>query len=863
MLLEREAHLAALRDYAREAGGGEGRLVFIGGEAGIGKSALVEGLSGDLADACWYWSGCDGLFTPRPLGPLFDLAGQLGGELAGLCRDGAPRERLFGALLSQIGASGGLRVLVIEDVHWADEATIDLLRFLGRRIRTASVLLLVTYRDDALQPSDPLRLALGELASQRCTRRVSLAPLSAKAVAAMAGGSGLEPAELFELTGGNPFYLTEVLRSGAGRVPPSARDAVLARAARLGAGARAVLDVAALTGTRVEPGLLATVTGADSGQIDEVLGSGLLVADAIAGSLRFRHEIARLAIEQALAALRSVRLHAAILAGLEDLGCADDARMAFHAEAAGDAEAVLRYAPRAAARAAELAAHREAVAQFQRALRFAGQAGDAEAATLQDGLADELALIDRWEEAAQANELALARWRRAGDRLREGDTLRRLSRTMWRLCRGQESAEAGGVAVAVLQPLGPTPELAWALVNMAGQRMLDGRNDEARELAGQAAALATSLGETAVLCEALNTRGCAIEAVGGNGLGMLREAVRTAVGANLGGQAGRAFTNLYTCLSVRCQFAEADAVFADGIEFCEDRDISTYAACLRGERTAVLERTGRWAEAVQVATAMLARRGASPINLLSPRLIMGRIAARRGDEGAWAYLEAASVSAEGVAEQPLLAATRLARAEAHWLGGDGAAARELAESAADLADGCDLWQRATVGGWLRRTGSARRLSCELAGPGARAAAGDWAGAAREWDELGCRFDAAMARLESDDDDDLRAALAVLDDLGAGATARIARQRMRDRGVRSVPSGPRSTTKADPFGLTRREREVLELITEGCTNAQIAGRLFISVKTVDHHVSAVLAKLDVPTREAASRAVRNSLAGAPS
>ncbi len=176
-LLERESSLASLAEYAREARRGEGRLVLVAGEAGVGKSALVEQLACDVPDARWSWGACDGLFTPRPLGPLFDLADQLGGELLDLCRARAPRERLFGALLRQVSEPGPLHVAVIEDVHWADEATIDLLRFLGRRIRNAAMLLIVTYRDDGLSAGDPLQ------SGPRCpghgngpSRRVALAP---------------------------------------------------------------------------------------------------------------------------------------------------------------------------------------------------------------------------------------------------------------------------------------------------------------------------------------------------------------------------------------------------------------------------------------------------------------------------------------------------------------------------------------------------------------------------------------------------------------------------------------------------------------------------------------------------------------
>src|SRR6266480_452454 len=374
-LLEREASLALLTEYAAQAAGGEGRLVLLSGEAGVGKSALVERLGRDLPGARWSWSMCDGLFTPRPLGPLFELADQLGGALLERGRAGADREELFRTLLGILSAPGVLDVVVVEDIHWADEATLDLLRYLSRRLRGAAVLLIATYRDDGLAAADPLRVALGDLGSQRGTRRVGLVPLSPKAVRTLASGSGLPAPELYRLTGGNPFYVTEALRSGMAEVPPSARDAVLARAARLSGGAREVLDVAALTGTRIEARLLESVTSWPPAVLDELLESGLLVGDG--GWFRFRHEIARLAVAQAVAGHRSQVIHGLVLAALRSFGCDDDARLAFHAEAAGDGAAVLRYAAAAARRAARLKSHREAAAQYKRALRSAAIADPA------------------------------------------------------------------------------------------------------------------------------------------------------------------------------------------------------------------------------------------------------------------------------------------------------------------------------------------------------------------------------------------------------------------------------------------------------------------------------------------------------
>ena len=212
-LIERESQLAALHQYAREASQGQGRLVLISGEAGVGKSVLLEELAQDLAEARWLWAGCEGLFIPAALGPLLDIANQIDGELLRLCSAEAKRDKLYGALLRQLSDMRTLTVIVVEDVHWADEATLDLLSYLGRRIQHLRVLLLVTYRDDALAADDPLRLTFGALASQRATRRLTLPSLTAAGVAALAQGTGVDATELHRLTAGNPFFVTEVLQA--------------------------------------------------------------------------------------------------------------------------------------------------------------------------------------------------------------------------------------------------------------------------------------------------------------------------------------------------------------------------------------------------------------------------------------------------------------------------------------------------------------------------------------------------------------------------------------------------------------------------------------------------------------------------
>ena len=864
-LLEREAQMASLGEYAAEARCGDGRMVLVAGEAGVGKSALVEQLQRDLPEAAWFWGACDGLFTPRPLGPLFDIAAKLGGELLELCRADAPRTDLFSALLRQISEPGELKVMVVEDIHWADEATIDLLRFLGRRIRDTNVLLIVTYRDESLGATDPLRVALGDLATQRSVRRVGLAPLSADAVRVLAGEQGLDAAALYRLTGGNPFYVTEVVESGMGEVPASARDAILARVSRLTAGAREVLDAAALIGTRIELPLLTMVTGGPPpAAADELLGSGLLTGNgAGAGAgLSFRHEIARMVVAGAISPLHSGRVHARILAALRGRGCDDDARLAFHAEAAGDGPAVLRYAPAAARRAAGLGSHREAVAQFERALRFADGTDPALAAGLYDGLAAELGLLDCWQDAAGALEQALGRWRQAGDQRCEGASLRTLSRTMWRLCRGQEALAAAEAAVSLLEPPGPSAELGWAYVNLGSRRLDGGQYEVAVGLTRRAEAIAETLAVPQVLSEALNTQGCALACLGGDWTGPLERALEIAVAEGLQEQAGRAFANLHVLYCSELRFTEAEPYFADGVAYCDEHDIGTFGICLRGEHTCTLEMLGQWDESAALSRELLTRGEASPVNRINPLNSLGKIRARRGDPGGEEHLDEAMRSADGSTIPSYILRVRLARAEACWLQGRDADARREAELADDACTDDDAWERGMIAVWLRRTGSGRPPRGELAEPYRQQIDGDWEQAARLWNELGCRYEAALALLGSGQEAALRDALSIFTDLGAEAAAGVTRQAMRERGVRSIPAGPRAATRAHPLGLTRREHEVLDLIVDGRTNAEIAGQLFISAKTVDHHVSAVLAKLGVPDRNAAARqAAQLGVAGA--
>jgi DNA-binding CsgD family transcriptional regulator/tetratricopeptide (TPR) repeat protein len=852
-LVERDSQLAELVRYTQEATQGAGRLILLSGEAGVGKTALLAAARRELTAARWSWSACDGLFIPQPLGPLFDVAEQLGGVLAERCAAGGERAELFRALVQELGSARVPDVVVVEDVHWADEATLDLLRFLGRRLRDVAAVVIVTYRDDEAG-GDALRVTLGDLAVQPSTRRIPLAPLSADAVRILAEGSGFAPDDVFRLTAGNPFYVTELLQAQTQGVPASARDVVLARATRLDAPARGALETAALLGAKVELPLLAAL--GDVTALDGLLASGLLVADGM--WLCFRHEIARLAIAEAVPAHRRLLTHRRALEALYAEGCDDEARLAYHAEGAGHADAVLRHAPAAARRASRLGARHEAAAQFARALRFADHASPAERANLYEELADEQMLIDRCEEAESAAEHALALRRETGDRLGEGEALARLSRITWNVASTREATAWMRAALDVLEPLGPTVELAGAYATLAQQRLLGADYENTIVLARQARELAARFDATAALSVAWHTEAVASARLGLEWADQMRHALEIALAGRHHEQTARAYAALGSINERQLQFADADRFLAEGIAYCDEHDIPLYNISLRTSQVHVYERTGRWDEAVALAGQVLSEAGPAPMSRHCPLVRLGVIMARCGIAGFWPYLDEAAAAADAQDQPQYLIKSRVARAEAHWLAGRSIQACQAAESAIGPGAACTAAERGAVAVWLRRTGSRQSMPGTIAEPYQHMLDGEPEKAAALWTELGCPYEAGLALLDSRDEQLLRQAYCIFIDLGATATAQLPRRTLRRLGVRTLPIGPRAATREHPLGLTRRQHDVLSLIADGHTNAQIAARLFISAKTVDHHVSAILGKLQAPDRAAAGRIARSGM-----
>jgi DNA-binding CsgD family transcriptional regulator len=824
-LLERDHPLAALRDRADRAAQGRGSVVLIAGEAGIGKTELVRAYA-EKARVPVLWGMCDALSTPRPLGPLRDVAAVLGPPVTAVLREAVAQHEIFAAVLETLG--GRPRVLVIEDLHWGDEATLDLVRFLGRRIATLPLLMVLTYRE-AVAPTHPLRALLGDLVATPDARRLQLTPLSRAAVAELVGEHGLDAVDVHARTAGNPFFVSQIVAQPESPLPESVRDAVVARTAALASTESRALELLSCAPEGVTGDLLAAL-GIPGETVAALAATGLL--ERRGSGLAFRHEIARLAVLDAVAPGAEAALHVSMIEALEAVG-GDASVLAHHATAAGDVPRILRYAPVAAADAARAGAHREAVAFFELALSHVGQHDLAGRADLLECLAEELYLTDRLDAAIRARTQALQLRHQIGDVVAVGEGHRVLSLFEWYAADLLSAEREDDAAISILSEAGEPRALGYALANRA--YLAAGRGDMAKGLqAGHdAQRIAHDLGDDALHTTA--SIGMALVRLSGGDHAARSDliAARDAgLRLHLDQLVSVPMSNLAHHDVEQGRFTEADDILAEALQFSEDRDILICGMWQRGIQARLRLLQGRWRDAEQDALAVLAA-GDLPMGRLWAHLVLGLLAARREAPAQNPHLDELWRLATRLDLRGALAAAAAALAEQAWI-------THRADPRLDDRLGEGLLELPGLTGeqlrrWVRRLAVAGVSGVDV--PGSATPSGPPPALEQQpyeralvlWDEGSC--------------DALLAALPLLEDLEARAVVNRVRGKLRELGVASPPRSP----SAGSGGLTDRQLDVLGLLAEGLTNTEIAARLVISRKTADHHVSAILGKLDARSR----------------
>jgi DNA-binding CsgD family transcriptional regulator/tetratricopeptide (TPR) repeat protein len=854
-LVERDEHLAALHGYLQEAGEGNGRFVLVRGESGIGKTALLREFVRACPPVVTVLSGaCDGVSTPQPFGPLEDMVPVLGPELRALLRTDASRAEIDRWLLERLSA-GGTHVLIVDDIQWADDATLELLAFLARRLDTLPLLILATFREGERAVPSVTRI-LGSLATLPVVRYLPLGPLTRVGVASLASGSDVDVDELLRLSGGNPFYIAEALDAGGRGIPASVLDAVRARMTHLDPRARRALEAAAIIGRRVEPWLLAAIAGEDLMGIDDCLKVGLVTkADGIA----FRHDLTRMAVLEDLPVIAGIALHRRALDALVRAGAADSARLAYHAEGAADREAVLEHAAAAGRRALTMGALYEATAQFERALRFADVLGPDERAELLEALSQSLFLTNHLPEAYDVGREAVALRRQAGNLPKVATDLSSLSLTAWCNGRGEEAWAAAREAVAILEPAGDSHGLGMAYATLGRLGVSTGLNDDARDSSEQALAIGRRLGDPEVSAIALASIGTVRLSEGDDtGWAMLEESLRMGREARLPAVVDRALNNLGVSAATDRRHRIAETYFSDLEEHSDRSEIERCS--IDAPRAEIALALGDWEAAERHARAAFVAPRTDPIDRSVAMIVLARLGIRRGEDGWGQWLVEPAELAAGLQTNQLRWPLASCAAEEAWLAGElEAAVPDLEAAYRDACRQREPWVIGELGRWLWRAGAISTIDDHAAEPYRLEVAGDTQAAVAAWERLDVPYEAALCRAESPDPAEVSRAYVELTRLGASRVAHRVALRLRDMGT-PIPRGPRPTTRANPMGLTEREAEIAGLLAAGLSNGEIADRLVLSRKTVGHHVSAVLGKLAVRRRAEVASALRGI--GAP-
>jgi DNA-binding CsgD family transcriptional regulator len=854
-LIERAGVLSLLESQLKKVDKGEGHCVFISGEAGIGKTSLVKAFCKQQQEKCTIYQGaCDALFTPRPLAPVYDIIWQVRNDLWPNSHSIEERSELFLKFFHELKDKKEKILIVFDDIHWADEATLDFIKFLARRISHLRCLFILTYRDDEVNSAHPLRSVLGVLSPDTFSR-VQLEPLSRQAVYKLADEKGYNAENVYNISGGNPFYVSEILASYSPGVPDNIKDSILAVYNRQEDGTKHAWEICSIIPEGLEINRFAKLKSSWEG-MDRCFTLKIIITKK--DRVIFKHELYRRTIESSLSPFKRIALNKRMLElfldSFEEQG--DIERIVHYAKNANENEVVIKYAPIAAKQAADVGAHIEASKLFLTAIEYSDGHNTDQLLEFYDGYAYECYLTNQTKEAIIYYNKSLALWKQKGNTEKVGNSLFFLSRLWWindNLVKAENYAEQA-IQILESQPSSKAKAMAYGL--MSQLKMFSDLSDECILWGQKAIDLAQQLSDNAILSYALGNVGSVqirIPALMQEGLDMLQQSLQIALQNSYEDYAGMAYVNIaYNGMIIK-NYALAEEALANGIPYCEENNLDLWRLYLLTIKAKLKLETGNWKEAYNIACKLVEDEKPAKIIKIYASTVLAMIKMRRGDsDDVLSLLKEATDKAFETMEPQRIIQALTAFLEYEWLMECRFIENGILESAIEMIeDRGNIYGNSEFAFWLQKARGQSLLLKEVYEGYDISDFAKAGKAARVWEKKGCPYNEALLLFEGNEDDK-RKAVAIVQGFEADVVYNKMKLEMRSSGIKKIPRGLRVSTKNNPGQLTNREIDVLQLLQKGVQNKEIAGTLFISPKTVDNHISNILFKLDVNSRAKAVR-----------
>lgn len=685
-----------------------------------------------------------------------------------------------------------------------------------------------------------------------------LKPLSKQAVVEMATQKGYSGEDVYNISGGNPFYVNEILASYSPGVPDNIKDSILSVYERQQEGTKNAWQIWSVMPEGLEVERVAKIKSALGRAIDHCFAISVIIVQN--GKVVFKHELYRRTIEESLTLFKRIELNKMILElfldSFEEKG--EIERILHYAKNATEKKLVVKYAPEAAGKAASIGAHKEASKLFLTAIEYFEGNDTNQLAEFYSAYGYECYLSNQIKEAIAFTEKVLNLWKEKADIEKTGDSLRFLSSLWWFDGNRKNAENFAWQAIEVLKDQPASSTKAMAFSNMSQLKMLSDEPAECILWGEKAIEMAEELDNEEILSHALNNAGTGqmfILSSEQKGIAMMQQSLEIALKNSYYEHAARAYTNLGSG-SVRIKnSALASRALEEGIRYSEERNLNFWITYMLSWKARLELDKGNWTEAYNIVDNLLKNENQPAIIKITALIVLGKIIMRRGKDALTLLLEAKIMSFETMELQRVIPSIA-ALLEYEWLTGKTVIEKDDIEQTSVLMQraGIDL-EKNEFAFWMKKAGRPFVPLEEIAEAYDISSAAKALKAAAFWEKLGYPYEQALVLFEGKDDDK-RKAIAMVHDLGATTVYEKMKQEMRNLGIKNIPRGIRNSTRSNAAFLTGREMDVLQLLKEELQNKEIAAQLYISAKTVDHHISSILFKLNAASRsKAVTEAVR--------